>query len=264
MMSSATGTPRAGLIGYTGFVGGNLQRQSAFQHLYNSRNIDEIRGREFELLVCSGAPAEKWKANRDPEQDRASLKRLTDALADVRATKVVLISTVDVYPTPVGVDEDSPIDESAAQPYGRHRRELERFVADRFDSVAVRLPGLFGEGLKKNIIYDFLHDNRVDQVHADAVFQFYDLANVWRDVSVALDAGLAVVNFATEPVSVADVARHGFGRLFDSRPAGAPPARYDMRSRHAPLFGGRAGYLYDREQVLTSLATFVGARRGKS
>ena len=173
----------------------------------------------------------------------------------------MLISTVDVYPSPVGVDEDAPVDHAGAQPYGRHRRELELFAAERFDTLIVRLPGLFGPGLKKNIIYDFLHDNQVGQVHADAVYQFYDLANVWRDVTVALDAGLSLVNFATEPVSVGEVARHGFGRAFDNRPAGPPPPRYDMRSRHAALFGGRGGYLYDRESVLGAIRDFVRQER---
>ena len=43
-----------GLIGYTGFVGGNLLRQSEFQKLYNSSNIAEIQEQQFDYLVCAG------------------------------------------------------------------------------------------------------------------------------------------------------------------------------------------------------------------
>ena len=39
------------LIGYTGFVGGNLHRQHAFDALFNSKNIEEIRGRSFARIV---------------------------------------------------------------------------------------------------------------------------------------------------------------------------------------------------------------------
>src|SRR3954462_10163963 len=96
------------LIGATGFVGGTLLRQSSFSDLYHSRNIDEIRGRSYDLVVCAGARAEKWKANQDPETDRAAIARLSRPLAEARRGVGVLISTIDVYPEPVAVDEDTP------------------------------------------------------------------------------------------------------------------------------------------------------------
>ena len=68
------------LIGHTGFVGGNLRAQTDFTDFYNSKNIDSIAGRSFELVVCAGAPAAKWIANREPEQDRAALQRLMGPL----------------------------------------------------------------------------------------------------------------------------------------------------------------------------------------
>jgi len=253
-------TQATALIGHTGFVGGNLLRQTQFDDLYNSSNIESIAGRHYGTIVCSGAPAEKWKANQAPEQDRESLGRLKRALGGATAGKVILISTVDVYPSPQGVDESTPIDLEAAQPYGRHRLELERFVADHFEALIVRLPGLFGPGLKKNIIFDFLHDNLVDKVHSDAVFQFYDLQHLWRDITTARAHDLPLVNFATEPTSVADVAQVAFGRHFENRPTATAP-RYDVRSQHAALFGGHGGYLHDRDSVLDGMAAFVRQSR---
>ena len=41
------------LIGYTGFVGMNILQQKPFMFLYNSKNIEEIKGKEFDLIVCS-------------------------------------------------------------------------------------------------------------------------------------------------------------------------------------------------------------------
>lgn len=248
------------LIGHTGFVGGNILRQHAFDELYNSRNIETIAGRRLDLLVISGAPAEKWKANADPDGDRAALRRLTEPLESVAAERVVLISTADVYPGPQGVDEDTPIDAASAQPYGRHRYELEEFVASRFPTLVVRLPGLYGEGLKKNVIYDFIHGNQEEKIHADGVFQFYGLERVWADVETAAAAGLSLVNLVTEPVSVAEVARAAFGREFTNRPTATAP-RYDIRSKHAALFGGRDGYLRDKAAVLRGITEFVRRQR---
>ena len=251
------------LIGHTGFVGGNLAAQHPFHTWFNSKNIEAVRGHRFELLVVSGMPAAKWLANRDPEGDRAVLDRLWGCLQTVHADTVVVMSTVDVYPTPIDVDEDTPIDAAAQQPYGKHRLELERLAAAHFPRVlSVRLPGLFGPGLKKNAVYDLLHDNEVHKIPADGVFQFYNLARLWKDVRTALAAGLALVNFATEPVSVREVAREAFDIDFTNDP-GVKPARYDVRSRHAAVFGGRGGYLYSREQVLGELKAFVAAEKEK-
>lgn len=250
------------LIGHTGFVGGNLRAQHPFTDLFNSTTIPHIRGRSFARVVCAGAPAEKWRANQDPARDLATIEGLIDHLRSVETAEFVLISTVDVYPAPIGVDEDSPIDSARASAYGRHRRLLEQFCQDRFDARVIRLPALFGAGLKKNVIYDLLHDNRLEAIHADASFQYYNLAHLWSDVQTAAGLGLRLVNFATEPVTVEQVARTAFGRTFENRPTPSAGA-YDLRSKHAAAFGGAGGYLYSGAQVLAELAAFVQTDRAR-
>jgi hypothetical protein len=120
----------------------------------------------------------------------------------------------------------------------------------------MRLPGVFGPGLKKNVIYDFLHGNMLERIHADSVFQFYDVTRLWSDAERARALGLRLVNVATEPLSVRRIARDVFGREFDAAPPW-PPAAYDFRSCHARLFGGSDGYLYGAAQVMTDLKAFV-------
>jgi hypothetical protein len=252
------------LIGHTGFVGGNLDRQARFDARFNSTNIEEIRGTHWSLLAISGMPGAKWLANRNPEADRSALDRLTGCLAATTADHVVLISTVDVYPQPRGVDENAPIDRAAQHPYGRHRLELEDFVAGRFRSVVIaRLPGLFGEGLKKNAIYDLLHGNDIQKIHADAAFQFYGLDRLWRDLELARSRRLDVVNFATEPVRMSEVAEEAFGFAFENRTDAEPP-RYDFRTRHAGVFGGAGGYMMTRDAVMHDLRAFVARERARA
>lgn len=243
------------LIGSTGFVGSSLLRSDSFADCYHSTDIETIRGRSYEMIVCAGAPGTKWRANQEPEADRAAIDKLTRCLEEVVARHVVLISTVDVYPDPRGVDEDSPIDESSLHPYGRHRLALERFIADRFASTVLRLPALFGPGLKKNVIYDFLHDNHLDRVDARSRFQFYDLDWLPRDIDRVRESGIGLVNIATEPLSVREVAAEAFGLTFANEPGA--PANYDFQSRHAVTLGGRRRYLYGRAAVLAALRRFV-------
>jgi nucleoside-diphosphate-sugar epimerase len=249
------------LIGHTGFVGGNLKAQGTFEGLYNSSNIESIAGRKYDLIVCAGAPAQKWLANKEPAADLRAIERLKYALQQVEADKFVLVSSADVYPSPVGVDERTPIDYAALQPYGKHRRMLEEFVAQRFPGATmIRLPGLFGPGIKKNIVFDFLNENRLDQVHQDGVFQYYDLANLTRDLRTCIDARLRVVNFATEPVSTREVAEKAFGRAFENTlPPPAP--HYDIRTLHAHTFGRRGPYLASRDEVLSAMKRFVQSQR---
>ncbi len=248
------------LIGHTGFVGSNLARQARWDDHYSSANIESIAGKHYDLIVCAAPRADKWRINLSPEVDRAEIDRLTDVLGRVSATRMILISTVDVYSDPRGADELTTIDPRAGMPYGRHRLELERTIAARFETLVVRLPGLFGPGLKKNVIFDFLHDNQLDRIHAESVYQFYDLANLWKDLQVAMSHRLTCVNFATEPVKVHELAHAAFGREFLNRPA-QPPAVYDVRSRHASVFGGSRGYLYDAPTVLRAVARFVAAEQ---
>ena len=245
---------KAALIGYTGFVGSNLLREYPFAGRYNSTNIERIADAYFDLIVCAGAPAAKWKANQEPAADRACLGRLMTALERVKAPRFVLISTVDVYGQVNGVDETCL--PTGATPYGRHRLELEQFVAAHFQSLIVRLPGLFGPGLKKNAIYDLMNNNQVEKIDSRSVFQFYNLARLWRDIRIAAGARLSLIHLATEPVAMTEVTRAVFGQEWNNHLPGQPPA-YDLRTHHAALFGGTCGYICGKNRVLSELAQFV-------
>jgi aspartate-semialdehyde dehydrogenase len=48
-------TRKVGLVGYTGFVGSSLIRSMKFTHLYNSKNIEAIKGEEFDTLIFSAS-----------------------------------------------------------------------------------------------------------------------------------------------------------------------------------------------------------------
>lgn len=89
-----------------------------------------------------------------------------------------------------------------------------------------------------------------------SVYQFYDLANLWRDMQTALGAGLKLWHPATEPVSAAELYKHLTGEEFVNE-LGGVPAHYDYKTVHADLFQGRNGYLYTKEQVLRDIKAFV-------
>jgi nucleoside-diphosphate-sugar epimerase len=244
------------LIGYTGFVGSHLHRQVSFTQVYNSKNIAEIQGREFDIVYCAGAPGRKWWANQHPEEDAASIDELIFNLKKVETKLFVLISSVDVYPSPLRVNEETQIDLKSLHPYGKNRYRLEEFVAQNFPHyLIVRLPGLFGQGLKKNIVFDFLHNNQLENIHAQSSFQFYNLERLSQDIATALENKLFLVNFATEPVTVAEVAEACFKQNFQNTKAGQ--AAYDVHTKYGAAFGGKGNYIMSKKQVLAELCTFV-------
>ena len=48
------------LIGHTGFVGSNLLAKQNFDSICRSTDIETIRGRDLDHVVCSGVQAMKW------------------------------------------------------------------------------------------------------------------------------------------------------------------------------------------------------------
>lgn len=245
------------LIGYSGFVGSTLVKQSEFDTLYRSTNINEIEGKSFDTVICAGAPAQKWIANRDPAADRRKIEALIGHLGTIKAKTFILISTVDVFKKPVGVDEDTDVDESGLHAYGLHRRLLEKFVETDFsDHLIVRLPGLVGPGLRKNVIFDFLNNNNLHAIDSRGVFQFYPMVNLWYDIQTARKAGLNLVHLTAEPVSVADVSQKGFGVPFNHVLSNTP-AVYDMRTRYAEAFGGSGRYQYSARDTIQAVRAYA-------
>lgn len=245
------------LIGHSGFVGTTLLKQKPFDALYRSTNIDEVIGQSFDLVVCAAAPAQKWAANLKPEADFQTIVALIDHLKTVQCNRFVLISTVDVFKDPLGVNEDSHVDESGLHPYGLHRRMLEKFVESHFpDSLIVRLPGLVGPGLRKNVIFDFLNHNDLQKIDSRGVFQFYPMVNLWYDIRVAIQSGLPLVHLTAAPVSVGEISEEGFGRPF-LQPLEKPAVIYDMQSKHAVLFGGHGSYQYSRRETIQAVRAYA-------
>src|SRR5262249_32793229 len=154
------------------------------------------------------------------------------------------------------VDEDTPIVAEKIQPYGRHRYELEQFVAKHFAKThVVRLPGLFGTGLKKNLIFDLLN-GKLDWTDHRSTIQFYDLSRLWNDIERMQAKELRLANLATEPVLAADVAKKCFNLEYTTT-RDSPPPRYDMRTKYAEVLGGAGHYLYDAAETFRRIRQFV-------
>jgi len=145
------------LIGDTGYVGGNLVGQMGFDRAYNSRTIAQIAGERFDLVVCAGVRAAMWAANGDPAADLAGIHALEEALATAHVGVLVHISTTYVLDDVSAGYVESTARYEEAKAYGRHRRELEVRLQERYGATVIRLPALFGPGLRKNFVFDLMN-----------------------------------------------------------------------------------------------------------
>jgi hypothetical protein len=246
------------LIGRTGFVGQSLLRHREFGSSYRSTDIEQIEGRRFNRIVCAGVTAVKWWANANAEADLAGIKRLMSHLERVETDRFVLISTIDVYAAPIGVDENEAVPAPGLHPYGLHRALLEAWVRVRFPRHhIIRLPALFGPGLKKNAIYDLLNDNLLANIDPASKFQWYPVDRLANHIDIIQQAELATVNLAIEPVAMSDIQR----RFFPKKVLGgnSKPVNYDLRTRYGSLFGGNAAYVMTSPDMLTEMEKFIVA-----
>lgn len=245
------------IIGYTGLVGSHLSEQQDFQELYNTSNIEDIRGKEFDLVVCAGVSAVKWWSNQNPEEDKIRIDSLLDNLKSISAKRFVLISTVDVYANPFKVDELSTIKLDELHAYGLNRRQLETQISELFPCVnIVRLPGLFGKRLKKNVLYDMIFDNMTDSISPGSEFQWYPLDRLWRDISQVIDSDLRVCNFSVEPIATGAIQQRFFPDVVVGDTTLAT-VKYDMQSCHSSHFGSKTPYIVSANQVMDAMSDWL-------
>ena len=250
------------IIGNRGFVGGNLSRQFPQATGVGRKEIGELAGHTFGDIYCAAPQAKKWWANQNPEQDRLEVDTLIEACSRLACTgSFILFSTVDVYDPPVGVDEQcQPAEES--HPYGRHRFMLEQTILKLFGSRAriIRLPALVGDGLKKNIIYDLLNNNNVEQINPNSAFQWFNLYHLPSIIDRAKSLGdWQILNVASEPLATASILDTWFSDVKERLNWDTTPIGYDVRTVH-----GSAGtpYLYSAKDALQlHLQPYIEAQR---
>lgn len=244
------------LIDHTGFVGATLLAAETFTHGFNGDDLEDLRGTRFDEVVCAGIPSATPPAS---EQDANTLLAV---LETVRADRFVLLSSIEIYPDPSQpLDENSVPEGLPNHAHGRHHRAVEEFVAARFaDHAVVRLPALFGDGLRANPLHDLLHNTSVETINPAATLQWYPTRRLPGDLGRTTAAGLRVVNLVTEPLALRDIV----SRFFPDAKVGPetePAPRTDVRTRHAALFGGTSPYIMGRSQVLVAMTDFIRRAR---
>ena len=244
------------LIGHTGFLGATLLRHGKLHARFR-----QPRPAGFARHKVRRGGVRRHPSPQGPEPDSAATAALLAVLETVQAGHFVLLSGIDIYPDPT-----QPLDEAQApvglpdHAPGRHRRELEDFVAARFAHHAGGPPAfLFGDGLRANALHDLVHGTDVERINPAASVQWYPTRRLSGDLARIAAAGLRVVNLVAEPLDLREVVARSSRR--EGRPRDRAGAAHRSSSGHAELFGGMSPYVMGRSQVLIAMTDFIGRRR---
>lgn len=243
------------LIGNTGFIGKHFADTWNFDKKINSSNLSELERASTDLVVCAGLPGQKWMANLKGKEDFENMSKLAKTLSTVRSKKILLISTIDVYDKHIEFDEDTLPNVVQQQPYGSNRAQFELLMRDKFEICKiVRLPGVFCEHLKKNLIYDLLH-NRLDYIknnyNLNSTYQYYNLHKVVNLCKSILDSDINILNVATEPITVKKILEL---RGINIKCNGTED-HYDIHTKFSMQLANKCGkYLETADEVLKEIS----------
>ena len=246
------------LVGYTGFVGLNLQQHYKFDNLYNSKNFIDAKNKSFDTIFFSALPATKWLVNKNPEKDLENINKITEILKTITVKKFILISTIDVYDE-INGDFDEDYDNTGlTNAYGKHRLMFENFVKSTFNNYnIIRLPALIGKQLKKNVLYDLINNNCIQNIPVNSNFQWYDLDWLKNDVDIILKNDIKICNLFTEPLNTLQIID-----LFDNYTLEMFPNKnvinYDIKTKYGYLFNNiTKNYIHSSQTVIDSIKNYI-------
>ena len=262
-----------GIVGYSGFVGSNLLQYYKCDKFYNSKNFEEAKNQHFDVLYFCGIPAIKWYANKFPDIDFTTIENIKNILKTITCDKFILISTIDVYEITDAdssgtniLNEDYKCNFELNHTYGKNRYLFENFIAENFKKHhIVRLPALFGKGLKKNIIYDLINNNQIENIPYNSSFQWYNLDRIKDDIDSVVKNDIKICNLFTEPLETKDIIKlfhKVYNKDYDFRieylGSNYNKLTYNVLTKYSGIFESTANnYVCDKISVLNDIERFL-------
>lgn len=201
------------IIGYTGFVGTNIiKNNDIFDEFYNSSNINDIKD-NYNIILFTGLSGHVGNVNKNHIKDLENVMFFINKLKNIKCNKFILISTINVYHDLNCMKTEDEILEinNCKDYYGKHRLIFEKFIIENYtDYHILRLPSIYGDSLKKGILFDLINDNFLENICIDDEIQFYDLEDINDHIKYVCDNNIKICNLVSEPLYVNEIIKDIF------------------------------------------------------
>jgi len=154
---------KIGILGYNGFVGNAVYNY--FKKVYNtdvvgiSKNDQPIEYLDV-LINCAGT-SKKYYAEKNPNEDETACKNLIFKIYTIKCNSIIHISSIDALNTNIV--------------YGRNKLWVEDTIKGISNNWSIiRLSGLVGNNLKKNVVYDIANNNKI-WVSENSVYNYINI-----------------------------------------------------------------------------------------
>lgn len=177
------------VLGQNGFIGHTVLE------LLRQKHDVVSEPQPCEVLVNCAGFSHMYEAKRNPDKMKAVEDVVFDRIKAVPCERIIHLSTIYVKTNP-------------QEPYSQVKRMVEeRLLAAYPQALILRLGSMLGPGLRKNAVYDLIHDDPL-WVTPDSLYTYISTEDVARIVVCLIDhprSGFLDVG-GSEPIRISDVA----------------------------------------------------------
>lgn len=215
-----------------GLIGKRLAKFVNPTHTFNSKTLLDLPMNDYDTVYVAAPSGNRIWASENPGFDQASTGLLIRNLLVTRCNRIVLMSTGDTQVRP-----DTG--------YGKNRLELETAVRGRFSNhYIIRLPGLIGNDITKNILYDIKHQTEwATKINTLTKQQWYPLDNLEQDITSILSNDQREVNLVSEPILNQDIVDQFKQSTVNTT---SPGINYDL-----------GPYTYTKEEIFEAISLYL-------
>lgn len=185
------------ILGHTGFVG-----QTVYKYMSKSHHVQGINSKtksiptgEFDVVINCAGSSKKYLAHENPSKDFYINASVFSTVLKLNMKKFIHISSIDA-----GAIVDNN--------YTRSKLAMEECVQLYFpDATILRLGGMIGDGLKKNVIYDIINNQNL-HITFDSICNYISTQEVAKIIEKVIDLNIKKITItvaSSKPITVKEI-----------------------------------------------------------